>query len=546
MTRWWKGDARERYWLEATDRKDIGTDLRAPMTDNSGVSNWRYALFRDAQLGDVVFHYDSRAGAITSRSVIAGPAFEQPIVWAARGSYARERGAVPVEVPGYAIPLRDHSMLDEPLTLERLRDEKAALSAIDDALRAEHPRRPLYFPFELSSRPVRPMQGYAFKLPAAFVTMFGLNAEAEPASVLTIIRDRRKVAALYRRWRAAMMDGAVRGKGLWVQSADRFVFRNQDERRSTSLGARTALGIDPSGRDWAVQINEAKVPGDLDVTSAVALDTAGRPFLLRQGRLSANAVSRKPILYDEFARLTGLSAAQVRNGDTAIPRDWYVVTPLDVDAEKIRRFTARFVDECAAARRAAARNAGAAEDRLAVELGSGDELGGFYTAAARPALPERQLRRLQGEVWIAMAALLRGAGLEVAKPRHRMGYEVDAEIVGEGCRLLVEIKSGAGAADVHTGVGQLLLYPALLPRLSDHRRVLMLPDLPGPALADAIAACGITLCTYQMVADESSTNVRFSAKFLNLCGLSAKYADGPRNKTLGARPAHRRKGIKTC
>ena len=33
----------------------------------------------------------------------------------------------------------------------------------------------LYFPFELSDRPVRPMQGYAFKLPAAFVAHFGLD-----------------------------------------------------------------------------------------------------------------------------------------------------------------------------------------------------------------------------------------------------------------------------------------------------------------------------------------------------------------------------------
>ena len=28
--RWWDGQADERYWLEATDRTDIGADLRAP------------------------------------------------------------------------------------------------------------------------------------------------------------------------------------------------------------------------------------------------------------------------------------------------------------------------------------------------------------------------------------------------------------------------------------------------------------------------------------------------------------------------------------
>ncbi len=140
-------------------------------------------------------------------------------------------------------------------------------------------------------------------------------------------------------------------------------------------------------------------------------------------------------------------------------------------------------------------------------------------AGARPALPERQLRRIQGEVWMAMAALLREGGLDVGKPRHAAGYEVDAEITGKNRRLLVEIKSEAGAADVHTGIGQLLLYPALLPRLAKHRRVLLLPDLPGAALVDAVAKCNVALCTYRLVAGKGAFQVEFSRDFLDLCGL---------------------------
>lgn len=524
---WWSGKGKERFWLEATDREDIGTDLRAPLADSAGKPNWRYTLFRDAKPGDVVFHYDSRTGAITARSTIAGPLFERPIIWAARGSYARERGAVPVEIPGYAVPLRDHIVLDKPLTLARLRDEKQALVAIDSTLRQDHPRSSIYFPFELSARPVRPMQGYAFKLPAAFVEHFGLDAGNETGPALTIISDRRKVSSLYRIWRAAIMEGAVRGDGLWTQPAERMVLRNQEERHAARLGARTALGIDPTGRDWAVQINEAKVPGDLAVTSAIAVDQGGRPFLLRQGRLSANGVSRKPILYEEFARLTGVSAARVTNGNTSITRDWYTVTPLDVDAEDIRRFTARFVDICAAARLAVGGTGHPAEADISTALEAGDEIGGFYTTTARPAIPERQLRRLQGEVWIAMAARLRGEGLEVAKPRHSAGYEVDAEITGNKCKLLVEIKSGASASDVHTGVGQLLLYPALLPRLAHHRRVLLLPYMPGPALVGAVAECGITLCTYRLVAGKKSVTISFSPEFIDLCGVDEKVRRNP-------------------
>jgi predicted HNH restriction endonuclease len=42
--------------------------------------------------------------------------------------------------------------------------------------------RPLYFPFELGNRDVRPMQGYAFKLPASFLALFPELAGAKVAA----------------------------------------------------------------------------------------------------------------------------------------------------------------------------------------------------------------------------------------------------------------------------------------------------------------------------------------------------------------------------
>lgn len=180
--RWWDGRPAERYWLEATDRDDIGADLRAPDADASGRDNWRYTLFREAEVGDVVFHYDSKASAITSRSTIAGPATPKPIIWAARGSYARDRGAEPAPLAGYVIPLVDWRTLPQPLTLQRLRTAKSQLGDMLAELRSTVGPRPLYFPFELSDRPVRPMQGYAFKLPAAFVDLFDLDQVDDTSS----------------------------------------------------------------------------------------------------------------------------------------------------------------------------------------------------------------------------------------------------------------------------------------------------------------------------------------------------------------------------
>lgn len=516
MARWWSDDARERYWLEATDRSDIGIDLRAPLSDSADRPNWRYTLFREAQPGDLVFHYDGKANAISSVSVIAGAAFERPIVWAARGSYARERGAKPVEVAGYAMPLRDHRALARPLTLETLRASKPRLVEMIDTLREMHGGQPLYFPFELSARPVRPMQGYAFKLPAAFVASFGLAPDYPP---LAISDNAVTVGKLFAKWRAALLEGARRESDLWVQSSDRFVFRNQPDRKSMLLGPRTALGIDPSGKRWAVQINEAETPGDANVTSAIALDPGGRPYLLRQGRLNPPTRDEAPILNEEFARLTGLPPANVTNGDTNIERDWYVVTALDVSDEEIRSNTARFVDACVVARSRGKGVGSPADLAILTELNGQDETGGTYLVAAQPARDARAVRKWQGEVWTAMAKLLRAHDFSVDKPRPAGRYEVDAEIVRGKRRLLVEIKTGAAAGDVYAGLGQLLIYAKLLPRLAGYRPVLLLPSLPPRPLAEAIAACGVTLCTYDCIERNATISTRFSSEFLKLCGL---------------------------
>lgn len=190
--RWWAELDGERYWLESTDRLDIGEDLKAPLVDESMKPNWRYGLFLDAAIGDIVFHYDKKISAISSVSRIAGQAEEAPITWAARGTYARERGAVPSEVPGYRIPLSDHRKLETPVTLEELRAASSELGTIYSSIPSTGAR---YFPFELSARAVRPLQGYAFKIPRSFVEAFaGLRDAAgrmnnDLRSQMDIFRD---------------------------------------------------------------------------------------------------------------------------------------------------------------------------------------------------------------------------------------------------------------------------------------------------------------------------------------------------------------------
>lgn len=172
---WWADRPTERFWLESTDRSDIGADLRAPSVDESGRPNWRYSLFQAARPGDVVYHYHKPAAAIVGRSMVTGPAQARSIVWGARGTFARSKGVLPHERPGYFVPLDGFEPLRDPLSLAALRAAKGTLGELVDQLKRQHPRRSLYFPFEISARPVRLLQGYAFKLPADFVAMFDLD-----------------------------------------------------------------------------------------------------------------------------------------------------------------------------------------------------------------------------------------------------------------------------------------------------------------------------------------------------------------------------------
>ena len=41
---WWAGDPRQRFWLEITDRPDIGVDLHCPRRDAAGNRNPGYSL----------------------------------------------------------------------------------------------------------------------------------------------------------------------------------------------------------------------------------------------------------------------------------------------------------------------------------------------------------------------------------------------------------------------------------------------------------------------------------------------------------------------
>lgn len=179
VNRWWGQDPGERYWLEITNREDIGTNLLAPQVNDRGEAYWSYALVREVRPGDLVLHWDKNHGpGIVGYSHVSGEASASTIVWQSRGTYGRRRGgAGPEAEPAWEAPLKGYRRLRQPVTQARLREIEPLLRDLRDRL-ANTVGAPLYFPFVFSDhRPLRAAQGYLTRLPRTVVEVLPELAE---------------------------------------------------------------------------------------------------------------------------------------------------------------------------------------------------------------------------------------------------------------------------------------------------------------------------------------------------------------------------------
>lgn len=169
---WWAGDPNERFWFEITDREELGADLYAPKTDQSGHETPTYTLVSHVKPGDVVLHWWKQAGQekpIVGFSRAVGSLETTTIRWQSRGTYGRAQTAVQSR-PAWRFPLADYTDLETPVTLQQLRTLEPALRKAAAVLASNY-RGPLYLPFAFSDkRPLRTAQGYLVKFPRKFFT----------------------------------------------------------------------------------------------------------------------------------------------------------------------------------------------------------------------------------------------------------------------------------------------------------------------------------------------------------------------------------------
>lgn len=150
---WWETDPKERFWLEVTNRRDIGKSLQAPLEDSSGDPHPGQVLFQHCSIGDIVFHYDTNLHQIVGNSTVVG-------TWKYDLKY-------------YYVPIGGYSKLLSPITLNDIQNKLKELKKLRDKLISTHKKQPIYFSFQLRrDGTVRASQGYSFKLPYGFLKLF--------------------------------------------------------------------------------------------------------------------------------------------------------------------------------------------------------------------------------------------------------------------------------------------------------------------------------------------------------------------------------------
>ncbi len=168
---WWESSLEEKFWMESTDRTDIGRNLLAPISTHAGQK-----LVAFVEDGDVVFHYYQPTKSIVAFSVAKGFPKIGEIRWP-----DRKRSEIS---PAYQIDLINYTELDEPITLKEIQDKQGSIRTIKSALDKKYDGKSIYFPFQIpKEKVIQPAQGaYLSKMPKALVDLF-------PAAVQQLGQD---------------------------------------------------------------------------------------------------------------------------------------------------------------------------------------------------------------------------------------------------------------------------------------------------------------------------------------------------------------------
>jgi hypothetical protein len=216
ISEWWVADPDQRFWMEITDRVDLGADLFAPTTDGRGRPYWGYELLTYVQAGDIVLHWHKTLAGepgIVGYSQATGTYEDTDISWQAHGTVGRVRGSLRPR-PAWRMPLVDFTLLAKPVLISAVRAREPELRRAQLGLEARYPGASLYFPFGFSdTRDLRAQQTYFVKMPRDVLEILDMDElDGTPGPER---RPRSKGKAPKGRGSGYIADSAVRSAIEW-------------------------------------------------------------------------------------------------------------------------------------------------------------------------------------------------------------------------------------------------------------------------------------------------------------------------------------------
>ncbi|MDL4817733.1 DUF3883 domain-containing protein [Actinomadura opuntiae] len=272
LNRWWDQDPAERFWMEITDRPDLGSNLQALQRNGTGGEFWSYSLVTAIKPGDVVLHWHKSLHGqpgIVGHSIAADGPYDDQLIWDARGTYGQQRPVNTHPQPAWRYELTGYTPLHAPIGQQALRPLEDQLHAIKCDLEARI-NGPLYFPFVFSpSRPLRTAQAYLVKVPAAMLNL--LPELARLNDLVPAASTSRRVLARLRRPRSRTGAGYLADPALRKAIEEHAVRRARDlypDHDITDVGAICSYDLRAVKGDEEIHI---EVKGSTGTADAVEL-----------------------------------------------------------------------------------------------------------------------------------------------------------------------------------------------------------------------------------------------------------------------------------
>jgi hypothetical protein len=177
MNIWWEGKPSENLWVEITDRNDLGSNIKAPISAQKGKKTSGYELPKYVKEGDVVLHWWKRAKnrinhGFYGYSTVVGSIQDEETSWTPRGRYSK--GASKGPKPSTVWTLGNFNEFQKPVLIGDINLKKDEILKLISDSETKY-GKPIYFPFCKREGKIAVNQTYFAKLPHEFIDVMAID-----------------------------------------------------------------------------------------------------------------------------------------------------------------------------------------------------------------------------------------------------------------------------------------------------------------------------------------------------------------------------------